>query len=181
MTRLRQVSEAVFIAGEGIVTVGQDDIDHLTARVGATTHKRIRLCAHRSVDDRVHEMLIVAAREAYIRPHKHLNKAESLHVIQGSADAVFFDEAGRVREVVGLGNYASGRRFFYRIAEPVYHTLLIRSAVLVFHEAVQGPFVRTDTVFAPWAPDEGSAAVEAYLDRLTSAVHAHAAPHGPRG
>jgi len=38
--------------------------------------------------------------------------------------------------------------------EPVFHTLIIRSDVLVFHETTNGPFDRKDTVFAPWAPED---------------------------
>ena len=56
----------------------------------------MRLCAHPAVDDRLHEMVIAMARETYVRPHKHVNKSESVHVIEGLADAVLFDDAGNV-------------------------------------------------------------------------------------
>ena len=69
-----------------------------------------------------------------------------------------------------MGAYASGRPFYYRIAAPLFHTLLIRSDVLVFHETTSGPFSRADTVFAPWAPEDGdAAAVRRYLADLERA------------
>lgn len=152
--RARAASPEVYIAEDEIVKVGREDIAFLKARVIETERRRVRLCAHRDVDEKLHEMFIVLARDCYIRPHKHLNKAESLHVVEGAASVVFLDDAGGIAEVIALGEYVSGRRFYYRIDRASYHTLLIESDVLVFHETVQGPFVRSDTVYAPWAPGE---------------------------
>jgi cupin fold WbuC family metalloprotein len=89
-----------------------------------------------------------------VRPHKHLGKPESFHVIEGIVDVIIFDECGDIREVIQMGNYGSDRVFYYRISTPIYHTLLIRSDILVFHETTTGPFNRVDTVFAPWSPEE---------------------------
>jgi hypothetical protein len=70
-----------------------------------------------------------------------------------------------------MGPLASGRPFFYRIASPLFHTLLIRSSVLVFHETTGGPFRRSDTLFAPWAPEDGDpAAVTRFLADLEEHV-----------
>jgi cupin fold WbuC family metalloprotein len=171
MMRVREISKEVFYADELLANVGHQDIEFLKARVGDTERKRIRLCAHKDVEDDLHEMFIVLSKETYIRPAKHLGKAESLHVVEGRADAVFFDEAGNVTDVIPLGNYSSGRRFYYRIAEPVYHTLLIRSDPFIFHETTRGPFRRSDTVFAPWAPEESDVvAVGEYMERLARKV-----------
>jgi len=155
MTETKSLNNEVYIATERIVNVGILDIQSLKEKVGNNERKRIRLCTHQEIEDKLHEMFIVLLNDVYIRPHKHLNKAESLHVIEGNADAVFFDEVGHVTRVISLGEYSSARRFYYRIEEPIYHTLLIRSDHFIFHETTQGPFKRSDTLFAPWAPEEG--------------------------
>jgi cupin fold WbuC family metalloprotein len=178
----RVESAEVLYATDGIVTVDAAAIAELKRDAGANPRRRIRLCAHAGVDDRLHEMLIVHARDAYVRPHKHIGKSESFHVIEGDVDVVIFDEGGGVTEVIQMGTVGSGRPFFYRIATPLFHTLLIRSAVLVFHEATNGPFNRADTVFAPWAPQEvDAAAVQTFLNRLNDvvAVHLGAQPRKP--
>lgn len=170
---MRQVTPEVFEATGDLVRVGDDDIAFLKDRVGATARKRIRLCAHKGVDDDLHEMLIVLDRDTYIRPHKHLDKAESLHIIEGAADVVFFDDAGEIVDVTPLGEYGSGRRFFYRLGGPTFHTLVPRSELLVFHETIRGPFRRSDNVLASWSADEGdAAAAAAYRSRLVAAVDA---------
>lgn len=169
--RIKQFNEEVFFADEGIVKVGRRDIEFLKEKARYNERKRIRLCAHKDVDDKLHEMLIVHTKDTYVRPHKHLNKSESFHVIEGSVDVIVFDEDGSIIEVIRMGDYLSGRRFYYRMSDPYYHTLLIRSDFLVFHETTNGPFKKSDTILAPWAPDEtDSAAVKEFMEHLAQAV-----------
>lgn len=164
-------SAEVIYAGDGIVTVDARAVGELKLGAARNPRRRIRLCAHSGVDDRLHEMLIVHERGCYVRPHKHIAKSESFHVIEGDVDVVIFDDAGAVTEVIRMGSFASGRPFFYRLADPLFHTLLIRSAVLVFHETTTGPFRREETMFAPWAPDESSPeAVTRFVGEVEQAV-----------
>ena len=163
----KQLNEEVLIADERIVTVAAQDVQELIERAAHTTRQRIRLCAHKSTEDRLHEMLIVHARGTYVRPHKHLNKSESFHVIEGEVDVIVFDEAGELIDVLQMGDYRSGLPFYYRIDEALFHTLLIKSEALVFHEITNGPFNRADTVFAEWAPsDNDSQSVAEFMTRL---------------
>lgn len=152
--KVKEMNNAVFVADASLVKVGKREMEFLKDRVDQTALGRIRLCAHRDIGDKLQEMFIVLSQESYIRPHKHLNKAESLHVIEGLADAVCFDENGNITEIIALGEYLSGKQFFYQIVAPIYHTLIIRSKLFIYHEATHGPFRRSDTVFAPWSPDE---------------------------
>lgn len=156
--RVREVSEEVLYGDEAVVKVNRADMESLKEQALLNSRKRIRLCAHKDVDDKVHEMLIVHTRDTYVRPHKHLTKSESFHVIEGSVGVVIFDEAGGIVEVIQMGDYSSGRRFYYRLSEPCYHTLLISSDFLVFHETANGPFKKSDTIFPSWAPEENDAA-----------------------
>ncbi len=142
VVRAKAESPEVRYATDRIVLVDAADVVRLKGEAENNARRRIRLCAHHSVDDRLHEMLIVHTNDTYVRPHKHLDKSESFHVIEGEVDVVVFDEAGSVTEVMPMGTFASGRPFFYRIAAPLFHTLLIRSEVLVFHETTNGPFRR---------------------------------------
>jgi cupin fold WbuC family metalloprotein len=147
-------SPEVFVTDEAIVQVSRRDIASLCEKGVQNVRGRCRLCTHRDVDDSLHEMFIVHTKDAYVRPHKHLSKTESVHIIEGLADVVVFDDDGSITKVIRMGDYASGFRFYYRMSEPYYHMLLIRSDVVVFHETTNGPFKRTDTCFAVWSPDE---------------------------
>lgn len=171
MLRYNKFNEEVLYAADPVVRIDREDIAELIQRADRNPRARIRICSHRSVEDRMHEMFIVHARDTYVPPHKHLAKSESFHVIEGLVDVVLFDEAGKLKDVISMGDYGSGRKFYYRLSDPCYHTLLIESDHLVFHETTNGPFDRADTVFAPWAPDPADTfAVRAFMDKLTAAV-----------
>jgi len=152
--RMNRFNDEVYFAEAPIVKVGREDIELLKQMALDTRRRRVRLCAHQDINEPLHEMLIVHTKEAYVRPHKHLNKAESFHLIEGVVDVVFFDESGKIEDVARMGQGPAADSFFYRISGSKYHTLLIRSDFLVFHESTSGPFVRDQTAFAPWAPAE---------------------------
>ena len=137
-----------------ITVAAQSDIEQLKLLSAFNARKRIRLCTHLNQIDLLHEMIIVHEKSAYVRPHKHPGKSESTHIIEGIVDVVLFDDVGRINQVIKMGDYASGKPFFYRMATPTYHTLIIRSDVLVFHETTDGPFDKNNTIFAPWAPED---------------------------
>ena len=169
--KYRSLNPEVLYSKIPITTTDRSEIDLFKQLSSRNPRKRIRLCAHGSPDDRLHEMLIVHERSAYVRPHKHPGKTESTHIIEGLVDVVVFDDDGQIERVIHMGDYASGRTFYYRMAIPVFHTLIIRSDVLVFHETTNGPFDRSDTVFAPWAPAESDiAASNEFLKKLTHSV-----------
>jgi cupin fold WbuC family metalloprotein len=83
-----------------------------------------------------------------------------------------FDDAGEVTQVNEMGDYASGLAFYDRVEKPLFHTLIIRSDVLVFHETTNGPFQLGTTVFPEWAPDGTDvAAAERYIRDLDQRIH----------
>jgi cupin fold WbuC family metalloprotein len=171
--RTRRLNDEVYVADEPIVKVTRRDVEWLKGLAGATQRRRVRLCAHKDSKDALHEMLIVLDGATYVRPHRHRGKSESFHVVEGKLSVVVFDEHGTVRETIRLGEYASGRQFYYRLAEPAYHTVLIESASAVIHETTNGPFDRAETEFAPWSPSEEDAeAGRRYLRELAEALPA---------
>jgi len=169
--RIKIINEEVFFTDEPIVKVSNEDITFLKRKSKSNQRKRVRLCAHRYVEDEVQEMLIVHTKDMYVRPHKHLNRSESFHIIEGLAEVIVFDDDGKVIEVIQMGDYSSGRRFYYRISESYYHTLNITSEFLVFHETTKGPFRRADTIFAQWSPEEDdSVGSKRYMKQLVKYV-----------
>lgn len=104
-------AEVVFATG-GVVSLAATELAILKAEAALNPRRRKRICAHPDSDAALHEMFIVHERGCYVRPHKHMGKCESLHVIEGEADAVFLNEDGSVRNVIRLGTCGSGRCFF---------------------------------------------------------------------
>lgn len=147
-------NEEVLYLNEAVNGCDNSDIETLKALAAKNSRHRIRICTHQSEANLLHEMLIVHRFDTYVRPHKHIGKSESIHIIEGLVDLVIFDNDGAVCKSVRLGDYASGHLFYFRMDAPIFHTLIIRSPSLVFHETTNGPFDRAETIFAPWSPIE---------------------------
>lgn len=170
--KMRKLNEEVIYCDDQIVLVNYDDIVDLKKTALNNKRKRVRICAHRDESDRLHEMVIVHTKDTYVRPHRHPEKSESFLIIDGLARIVIFTDDGNIQEVIDMGDYPSKRMFYYRICEPLYHTLLVESDVIVFHESTNGPFRRSDNEFAPWAPDETDiAGCENYIRQLQDQIN----------
>lgn len=152
--QFKKKNQEILIATGKIVKLKPNFIQTLKTKASANIRKRIRICTHKNTKNLIHEMFIVHMKGNYIRPHKHLNKNESLHIIEGRADVVFFDEKGDIDEIITIGDYLSKDTFYFRIEKPIYHTIIVNTRYLIFHEVTKGPFSNSDTVFAPWSPNE---------------------------
>ena len=149
---MKRISDEIFFGDTPVVAVDRSQVDYLKAQANANSSGKSRLCAHSGAEEKLHDMIIVHARGAYVRPHRHLDRGESLHVIEGTADVFLFEDDGTIRSVVPVGDAPSGQAFFFRVSLPVYHCLRVTSDALVFHEATTGPFEKQATVYAPWSP-----------------------------
>lgn len=166
-----RMTEEMCRAKPGVVSLKRSDLSYLKSEVYKTARKRIRLCTHTHDEAKLHEMFVVYTDATYVRPNLHLGKDESLHILEGEADFVFFDDKGKVIEVVRLGDQSSNKNFFVRVPQGIFHTIIMRSQHLVIHEATPGPFNRQDTVWAPWAPlDSDLAAVAQFQHRLENQI-----------
>jgi len=150
---MRLFNEEVYFTKDDVVKVKRSIINFLKSKSLKNKRKRIRLCAHKNIKDELHEMFIVHNKGIYIRPHKHL-KEESLHVISGRADIILLNENGSIKNLIHIGEYSSGNDFYFRLPPSYYHTMIIKSDFLIFHETKAGPFDKKNTTFAPWAPEE---------------------------
>jgi len=144
----------VYISNQGLFSLNKEDIDELINKAKLAPRNRVRFCSHSSANELVHEMFIVHPKGAYVRPHKHLNKPESMMIIEGEVDYVVFDNKGNIKEKIPMGDYRSGKSFYQSTRAEQFHSLVIHSEWLVFLEVVQGPFNKEDTVFAEWSPKE---------------------------
>jgi cupin fold WbuC family metalloprotein len=145
-------SDEVYRTHGKLTKVSGDDVVFLKAQAAKNERRRVRLCAHPDNADLLHEMLIIHVQNTYVAPHKHVNKSESFHIIEGALNVFLFDDDGRVIETIRMGEITSSRVFYYRLSSSVYHSVLPESEFVVFHEVTNGPFDRNDTVVAPWAP-----------------------------
>ncbi|HEX3871058.1 MAG TPA: WbuC family cupin fold metalloprotein, partial [Pirellulales bacterium] len=149
-----QMSDEVLVARDRVVKVDRNDTAQLEELSVRSSRRRARLCAHPMPQCAVHEMLIALDGTSYVRPHRHAGKCESFHVIAGTFKVIIFNDDGSIDEVISMGDYRSGRVFYYRLQESAYHTVLLDNGPAIVHETTNGPFEPGQTEFAPWAPSE---------------------------
>ena len=169
--KITPFNEEVFYTDETVTKVNKEDVAWLKSKALMNKRLRARLCSHPSVNDALHEMLIVHVKDTYIRPHKHPQKSESFHIIEGQLQVIIFSETGEIKEIIEMGEYLSGRCFYYRLAKGLYHTVIPSSDVVVFHEVTNGPFNRADMLFADWSPAEDDTQAQVgFLNELKQGV-----------
>jgi cupin fold WbuC family metalloprotein len=164
---LHQLSDDVFLAVNDIVRFDNQSIEFIKQKAANSLRGRSRICAHKDVTDSLHEMIIAIRANSYIRPHRHHNKVESFHLVEGCVDVVIFSDDGEVVDVITLGEE---HNFYYRLDKPHYHTLIIRTPILVIHEITNGPFDINASDFAIFSPEEGSIESEDYMRALKQQV-----------
>lgn len=169
---LIQTSPEVFLAEGPIATIGPDDLERLKRAVRHSPKRRARINAHPGHDDVLHEMIIAIEPASYIRPHRHPGKSEAFHIIEGEVDIVIFGDDGAIERIIPLGEKGGSRPFYYRMSEARFHTLVIRSDLLVVHEITNGPFRPEGTIYAEFAPTEGDPAAVTFQAELVKRVAA---------
>jgi cupin fold WbuC family metalloprotein len=161
-------STEAFQAKDPVIHLGEREIDFLGSAIKKSPRRRSRILAHRSSGERLHEMFVIYSKATYVRPNKHIGKDESVFVIRGELDFVFFDDRGEVTDVVRMGERDSGKAYYCRVPEGIVHTVIMRSEEVVLFEGTPGPFNPSETVYADWAPAEDEleavAAYQSWLD-----------------
>src|ERR1700761_6243883 len=96
-------------------------LDELTQRATASPRARAHQNIHEAATDPVQRFFVVANRNSYFRPHRHLTKSELAMVLRGRFHVVTFDERGTV-----TGRYAAGddtANMAYETPRAIWHTL----------------------------------------------------------
>ena len=151
-----------------IITITPQRISELKKLALKNSRKRIRQNLHCSMNDLVHEMIIVHTIDTYIRPHKHSTKSESFHLIEGDFTVLIFDDLGVVIKSIPMSSNNVEKPFCYRLAPGIWHSRVPETEFVVFHETSSGPFIPNSAEFAPWSPCENDADALHYFNHLNS-------------
>ena len=137
----------VLINNSEIFLLNSSILDKLKKLAQNHPLKRARFCLHESLDNKVHEMIIVAHRDGAMEPHKHpSSKPESYHVIEGKLKVLIFDRDGTVKEEFLLDEDKHPK--MYRIQGGVWHQPVPLTEWVVYHEVATGPFNKEkDVIF----------------------------------
>ena len=141
MIKFKKESTEVIYNSDKLLTLNRKDIKALVKNSLFSKKKIFRLCAHKNIKDKIHQMFIVHPKNYFVHPHKH-NNEESMFVLKGSVDIVLFNKVGKINKVIRMGDYYSNKIFYYKLPKNTFHTLIINSIKLIFYEVTKGPFSR---------------------------------------
>ena len=143
-------------------------LDDLLRQAGAAVRLRANHNVHASPHDPVQRLFIAAQRSSYFRPHRHDRAWEFVLVLRGHFDLIVFDGHGLVleRHAVGPGAGTAG----FEVPANVWHAWVARTDGGVFLEVKPGTYdPQTAIDYAPWSPEEGSAAAAEFTEMLRGA------------
>lgn len=168
----KKESNEVLLSTQDSVQLSKNDIDELIGLAKKNISKKIRFCSHKSPNELIHEMFIVHPKEMYVRPHKHINKIESMIVLSGEVDYILLNDQGEIDKIIEMGDINSGKEFYISTKDETFHSLLIKSDFLVFLEITNGPFKKEDTIFAPWSPvNDDITNIEIFMEKLKKVIN----------
>lgn len=146
------MGKVIFKKGQ-IVGIDSKQISFLKELLNESSDKKARICLHDNIGNALQEMLIIHGQGAYVRPHKHMRKDESISIIEGRGLLVIFNEKGAVKRIQPLSTKSGKGNFICRVKRGLWHSLVILSDALIFHEVSSGPFMGEDEhMFPRWAP-----------------------------
>ncbi len=123
-----------------LITITNADIENIKIEATLSKNRRARYCLHPSNTDVVHQMIIAFCSNSIIPIHRHIEKSESFHVIEGELELLFYSDKGELEETVRLGTPGTGLPFIHRLENKRWHTINILSEFAVIHEITTGPF-----------------------------------------
>ena len=157
-----------------IIQTSREDIEKLKREAAESPRKRAHLLLHGDRGEIVQEMVVALCRGTYLRPHNHCKRIESIYVMEGELGLVVFSGEGSVISRLRLSAQNADLPFLYRIPANAWHCIAPLTESAVIHEITSGPFVAGETLFAPWAPEEGDAAGRGAFLTATFPPHASA-------
>ena len=165
---MANLDEKVVYNTEDRIKIDEDRISKLKSIAAKNESKNVTMCLHRTHDVAVHEMINVYPKGMYVRPHKHLDKTETKHMIEGKMLMLMFDEEGGVTDKFVIGEKGSGECLAYRIDKNLYHSIIPLSETIVYHEIISGPYTGTnDSIFPEWAPEiDDQKGIQEFIDRV---------------
>jgi len=157
-----------------LIRINQTLLDQVTEKARHAPRRRMNHNFHQTSDDLINRMLNAMEPGTYVRPHKHENpdKREAFLILRGRILVVCFDQTGNITDYVEL-NPATGN-FGLEITPGSYHTLIALQSGSVLYELKDGPYdASNDKQFAPWAPEEDTPEVAAYIQSILNQITAN--------
>ncbi len=158
--------------GKDLKIIDQQTLDALSREAAGAPRLRKNLNMHDDYADPCQRLFNAMEPGTYIRPHRHTEpaKPECFLAVRGRMILITFTDDGKVEQLLPFGEGCD--TVAIEVPAGVWHAVLSLQPGSIFFETKPGPYVAlSDKDFAPWAPPEGSADVDAYMSLLLEQLH----------
>ena len=138
--KMTETDNVFFPETPELVQIKEADLEKIISAAQNSSLRRARFCLHASHEDKVQQMVLAFCHDTRIPIHRHLNKSESFHIIQGQLEVMLYNGKGEIINTIKMGPFQSGLTFVYRINTDVWHTVRPLTDMVIIHEIVAGPF-----------------------------------------
>jgi len=130
-----------------------NDILSLKQQSDINPLNRSRICLHEFNSLEIQQMIINIKKSSYIPPHRQLKCKKSYMILDGSLILYFFNNTGKLEEVVHMDNNKKNNPFMLMFDAGRWHTVKSESNYSTYLET-RNSYSLTDTEFSTWAPDK---------------------------
>jgi cupin fold WbuC family metalloprotein len=146
-------------------------LNDLTGQAKNSPRLRQHRNIHQNYQDACQRLFNAIEPGSYIRPHRHASEPrdELLVAIRGLMALITFDDQGTVTGILRFGSEKHGGDLAAgaEVASSTWHTVVALAPGCVLLEVKAGPFdPNKPKDLAPWAPEDGSAFAQGYLQEL---------------
>lgn len=149
----------------GIPVISQIEIDEFMQKAAESPRQRYPKILHEPGDE-FNRVFNFMKAGSYMQPHLHPGeeKIEKMYLIQGKFAVLFFDENGKIKDIVLL---EKGKKEHIEIPAFACHTYVMLTDEVVCYETMMGKYdPETWKKLAKWAPSEDSPESLAFLTML---------------
>jgi len=141
--------------------LSKEAVGSLIREANSSFMKRARINFH-PPNANVHEMCICLMKDTVLPVHRHFDKSESFHVIDGRLGVILFqDNQPEVLETLILDSKTYQR--YYRLDQELYHLVIPLTDHVLMLETTSGPYDPRITDIAPWSTTKEGQELVNYL------------------
>ncbi len=118
--------------------IDNDLLDQVSAQAKASPRLRMNYNFHQSLEDKCHRMLNAVEPGTVVPIHRHHDSSETVVILRGKIQWVFYDENGNETERVVLD--ADGDPRMLNVEKDRWHSLVCLESGSVLYESKDGPY-----------------------------------------
>lgn len=148
---LSKEGEKIFRLSPAFLTsVGLPQITKLQNQISDSQETQGRICCHPLDSSIVQEMFLSFNRGTTFPIMRHIDKSESLIILNGTLDYRIYSKLGEIIDTVSMSSFqtrtpSNSLPFYIWINRNTYHSPLVTSEILLAKETTSGPFLPKKT------------------------------------